>query len=162
METEPIANECKQIPVILGRPFLATVNALINCRNGLMNLSFGNMIVELNVFNMCKQSHHQEYDDNENEEIDPIEPIIEEHIQDENFINSTEICFISSFESSKELDCDTVNICPTHDSTQVPTCDDNQSNFEDTVQPEEPNEEKAPELELKPLLEELKYAYLGK
>ncbi|KAH9763081.1 hypothetical protein KPL70_001053 [Citrus sinensis] len=45
---------------------------------------------------------------------------------------------------------------------QVPIGDDDQSNFEDTVQPEEPNEEKAPELELKPLPEELKYAYLGK
>ena len=44
---------------------------------------------------------------------------------------------------------------------QVPIGDDNQSNFEDTVQPEEPNEEEAPELELKPLPEELKYAYLG-
>ena len=33
----------------------------------------------------------------------------------------------------------------------------NQSNFGDTVQPEE----EAPELELKPLPEELKYAYLG-
>ncbi|KAH9781036.1 hypothetical protein KPL71_008306 [Citrus sinensis] len=134
LETDPIANECKQIPVILGRPFLATANALINYRNGLMNLSFGNMTLELNVFNMCKQPHHQEDDDNENEEIDLIEPIIEEHIQDENFTNSAEIYF---------------------------TGDNDQSNFEDTVQPEEPNEEEAPELELKPLPEELKYAYLG-
>ncbi|KAH9658293.1 hypothetical protein KPL70_023432 [Citrus sinensis] len=161
LESEPIANECKQIHVILDRPFLATANALINCRNGLMNLSFGNMTLELNVFNMCKQPHHQKDDDNENEEIDLIEPIIEEHIQDENFINSTEICFADSFESSKELDCDTANTCPTLDSMQVPIGDNDQSNFEDTVQPEEPNEEEAPELELKPLPEKLKYAYLG-
>ena len=66
------------------------------------------------------------------------------------------------FKLSKELDCDTTNIYPILDSMQVPTGDDDQSNFKDTVQPEEPNEEKAPELELKPLLEELKYAYLGK
>ena len=99
-----------------------------------MNLSFGNMTLELNVFNMCKQPHHQEYDDNENEEIDLIEPIIEEHIQDENFTNSAEIYFTGSFESSKELDCDTTNICPTLDSMQVPIGDDDQSNFEDTVQ----------------------------
>ncbi|KAK9208857.1 hypothetical protein WN944_001218 [Citrus x changshan-huyou] len=66
--------------------------------------------------------HHQstvrEDDDNENEEIDLIEPIIEEHIQDENFINSAEISFAGSFESSKELDCDTADICPTLDSIQ--------------------------------------------
>ena len=66
-----------------------------------MNLSFSNMTLELNVFSMCKQPHHQEDKDNENEEIDLIEPIIEEHIQDENFTNSAEICFAGSFESSK-------------------------------------------------------------
>ena len=58
-----------------------------------MNLSFGNMTLELNVFNMCKQPHHQEDDDNKNEEIDIIEPIIEEHIQDENFTNSVKKLF---------------------------------------------------------------------
>jgi hypothetical protein len=30
-----------EIPVILGRPFLATANALINCRSGVMKISFG-------------------------------------------------------------------------------------------------------------------------
>ena len=44
---------------------------------------------------------------------------------------------------------------------QVPIGDDDQSNLEDTVQPEEANEEEALELELKPLPEKLKYAYLG-
>ncbi|KAH9717140.1 hypothetical protein KPL71_021715 [Citrus sinensis] len=44
---------------------------------------------------------------------------------------------------------------------QILTCDNDQSNFKDIVQPEEPNKEEAPEFELKPLLEELKYAYLG-
>ncbi|KAH9698198.1 RNA-directed DNA polymerase [Citrus sinensis] len=162
LETEPIVNECKQIPVILGRPFLATSNALINCKNGLMKFSFGNMTLELNVFNMCKQPHHQKDDDNENEEIDLIEPIVEEHIQDENSIKSIEICFAGSFESSKELDCDIANTYPTLDSMQVPTGDYEQSNFEDTTQPEELNEKEAPKLKLKPLSEELKYAYLGK
>ncbi|XP_077215705.1 uncharacterized protein LOC143850332 [Tasmannia lanceolata] len=41
-----------QIPIILGRPFLATSNALINCRNGLMKLSFGNTSVDFNVFRL--------------------------------------------------------------------------------------------------------------
>ncbi|XP_075500108.1 uncharacterized protein LOC142538692 [Primulina tabacum] len=41
--------------LILGRPFLVTSNALINCRNGIMKLSFRNMTLELNVFNLCKQ-----------------------------------------------------------------------------------------------------------
>ena len=65
---------------------------------------------------MCKHPHHQEDDDKENEEIDLIEPIIDKHIQDENFTNFVENCFAGSFESSKELYCDTANICSTLDS----------------------------------------------
>jgi hypothetical protein len=42
LNTQPV-EACNSFPVILGRPFLATSNALINCRNGLMKLSFGNM-----------------------------------------------------------------------------------------------------------------------
>ncbi|KAK9199527.1 hypothetical protein WN944_014718 [Citrus x changshan-huyou] len=48
------------------------------------------------------------------------------------------------------------DLCTVKKKHKVPASDDDQSNFEDTVQPEEPNEEEAPELELKPLPEELK------
>jgi len=54
LDTQPV-EACNSIPVILGRPFLATSNALINCRNGLMRLSFENMTLEINIFNICKQ-----------------------------------------------------------------------------------------------------------
>ena len=36
LDTEPSSNEPNSVPIILGRPFLATANAIINCRNGLM------------------------------------------------------------------------------------------------------------------------------
>ena len=52
VDTQPV-EACNSIPVILGCPFLTTSNALINCRNGLMKLSFGNMTLEMNVFNIC-------------------------------------------------------------------------------------------------------------
>ncbi|MGV8048434.1 hypothetical protein PJP07_29985, partial [Mycobacterium kansasii] len=39
-----------KIPVILSHPFLATSNAIINCRNGVMSMSFGNMTLEMNIF----------------------------------------------------------------------------------------------------------------
>ena len=44
-----------QTPVILGRPFPATANAIINCRNGSMRLTFEDMTREVNVFNLEKQ-----------------------------------------------------------------------------------------------------------
>ena len=40
------------IPVILGRPFLATSNGHINYRNGMMKLFFGKMTLDLNIFNL--------------------------------------------------------------------------------------------------------------
>ena len=52
LDTEPIANEPNYVPIILGRPFLATANAIINCRNGVMQLTFGNMTLELNIFHL--------------------------------------------------------------------------------------------------------------
>ena len=40
--------------IILGRPFLATSNAIIHCKDGRLKLSFGNLALELNIFNSCK------------------------------------------------------------------------------------------------------------
>jgi len=68
---------CNSFPVILGRPFLATSNALINCRNGLMKLSFGNMTLEMNIFNICKQPR----DDNYFQEVDFIEKLVHDQFQ---------------------------------------------------------------------------------
>jgi hypothetical protein len=64
LDIEPIQNVGIQIPVILGQPFLSTANALINCRIGIMKISFGNMTVELNIFDISNQP--LEYDDVEN------------------------------------------------------------------------------------------------
>ncbi|XP_059658673.1 uncharacterized protein LOC132305002 [Cornus florida] len=51
LETKLVPNPINHIPIILGRPFLATVNATINYESGIMDISFGNMMVKLNVFN---------------------------------------------------------------------------------------------------------------
>jgi len=71
LDTQPV-EACNLIPVILGHPFLATSNALINCRNGVMKLSFGNLTLEMNIFNMCKQPE----DDNDLQEVDFIEKLV--------------------------------------------------------------------------------------
>ncbi|RVW91565.1 Retrovirus-related Pol polyprotein from transposon 17.6 [Vitis vinifera] len=52
---DPTVKEANLVPIILGRPFLATSNAIINCRNGLMQLTFGNMTLDLNIFYMSKK-----------------------------------------------------------------------------------------------------------
>ena len=55
LDTEPIASGPNHVPIILGRPFLATSNAIINYRNGIMQLTFGNMTLELNIFHLSNK-----------------------------------------------------------------------------------------------------------
>ena len=76
LDTEPAAARANYVPIILGRPFLATSNAIINCRNGFMQLTFGNMTLELNIFHLCKKHMHQEED--VSEEACIIDTILEE------------------------------------------------------------------------------------
>ena len=52
LETVLVENSRGRIPVIPGRPFLVTSNALINCHSGLIKLTFGNMTIDLNIFNL--------------------------------------------------------------------------------------------------------------
>ena len=62
LDTEPAAVGANYVPIILGRPFLATSKAIINCRNGVMQLTFGNMTLELNIFHLSKK-HMQPVED---------------------------------------------------------------------------------------------------
>ncbi|KAL6334590.1 hypothetical protein AAG906_019093 [Vitis piasezkii] len=55
IDRENSKREANLVPIILGRPFLATSNAIINCMNGLMQLTFGNMTLDLNIFYMSKK-----------------------------------------------------------------------------------------------------------
>ena len=62
LDTEPIAVGPNHVPIILGRPFLATSNAIINCRNGVIQLTFGNMALELNIFHLSNKHKPAEYE----------------------------------------------------------------------------------------------------
>ncbi|KAL6316599.1 hypothetical protein AAG906_018854 [Vitis piasezkii] len=78
LDTNPIVKEANYVPIILGRPFLATSNAIINCRNGLMQLTFGNMTLELNIFYMSKKLITPEEEEGP-EEVCIIDTLVEEH-----------------------------------------------------------------------------------
>jgi hypothetical protein len=55
LDTESVANPTKMIPVILGRLFLATANANINCMTGIMKIRLENLKVKLNIFHTFQQ-----------------------------------------------------------------------------------------------------------
>ena len=69
LDTEPIVSGPNHVPIILGRPFLATTNAIINFRNGVMQLTFGNMTLELNIFHL---SNRHKLVENENQVTDEV------------------------------------------------------------------------------------------
>ena len=69
LDIEPVVEGINQVPIILGRPFLATSNAIINCRNGVMQLTFGNMTLELNIFHLTNKDKPTEDEEHKSEEI---------------------------------------------------------------------------------------------
>jgi hypothetical protein len=99
IDTESVHNIESQIPVILGQPFLATANALINCRTGVMKMSFRNITVELNIFNFNNQP--LDYD-----EVRPmflIEEITDE-IVSEFSLEDPEVEYFAQDEDDLDLD----------------------------------------------------------
>jgi hypothetical protein len=88
-----------EIPIILGRPFLATANTLINCRLGVMKISFGNMTMELNIFHIRKQP--LDYD--QMNQVCLIEEILDEVIEESSIEDPLEAC-LAQFSEDLDLD----------------------------------------------------------
>ena len=80
LETKSVSNPDSQIPLILGRPFLATSNVIINCKSGHLRLSFGHLTIELNIFHQPKEI--------EIGEVDIIETVLDgtSELSSKNFI----------------------------------------------------------------------------
>ena len=146
LDTEPVAVRANHVPIILGRPFLATSNAIINYQNEVMQLTFGNMTLELNIFHLSKRHMHSEEDDCE--EVCMIDAILEEQA------NEQQVQDVLTQELSQCLG-----------EQQEPQCTSLVQGYwrrKIEVLPlligDEPKEPQ--QLELKPLPVELKYAFL--
>ena len=89
LDTEPVAEGANYVPIILRRPFLATSNTIINFRNGVMQLTFGNMTLELNIFHLSKKHMHPVETDLEEvclidtimDEQSPLQQLLEDLIE---------------------------------------------------------------------------------
>ncbi|XP_038982186.1 uncharacterized protein LOC120110674, partial [Phoenix dactylifera] len=145
----------------LGRPFLATSKALINCRNGIMKMSFGNMTIDFNIFNICKQPDN----DNENDEIhgvNLIDSIVEDALIPSLSSDPLETC-LTHF-GNTDINQNFREISAILDSAPLLDTDRWKSRFEELPTRNNsplPSSVQAPKFELKPLPSELKYAYLG-
>ena len=84
LDTEQGTSGLNYVPIILGRPFLAIANTLINCRSGVMQLTFGNMTIELNIFHSCKK--HGTKEEKELKEAHlielPMEELVKQKVED--------------------------------------------------------------------------------
>ncbi|KAL9387950.1 hypothetical protein Peur_021074 [Populus x canadensis] len=162
LDTAPIQGSNAPIPVILGRPFLATSNALINCRNGVMKLSFGNMTVEMNIFNVSKQiGEHEDI-----REVDLIQTVCQEHFERECIKDPLERTLIHD-ERFCSLECvdEEVRELETYlDPMPIMSIGQWTPSFEPLISPQVKAEASLVQPykpQRKPLPSDLKYAFLG-
>ena len=106
LDTEPAAVGANYVPIILGRPLLATSNAIINCRNGFMQLTFGNMTLEVNIFHLSKK-HMQPVEDVP-EEACIIDTILEEQADQQGMLDILNEELTECAEEQEEVDMKSV------------------------------------------------------
>ena len=146
LDIEPVAVGPNHVPIILGRPFLATSNAVINCRNGVMQLTFGNMTLELNIFHLGKSHMHSKGGDFE--EVCILDAILEEQA------NQQQVQDILTSELSECFE-------EQHEPQEVSFMQGYWRRRTEILPLLTGNEPKEPQkIELKPLPAELKYAFL--
>jgi hypothetical protein len=161
LDTEPVPNLEKLIPVIPGCPFLATANACINCRTGVMEISFGNMKVRLNIFNAFQHAP----DRTKCFFVDNIEECVEDSLPSLLTRDPLEDCLthvgFEDFNTDQYID--EVNaLLGTAASADFHPWKLPKEPLPPTSNiPPIPSLESPPKLELKPLPDKLKYAFLG-
>ena len=100
LDYHPVLHPSVHTPIILDRHFLAIANALINCRNERMQLTFGSMTLELNIFHEAKQPH--EGDDCAY--VNLIGVVVQEEFNKNCFSDPLET-LLNNFVGSYDLEC---------------------------------------------------------
>ena len=158
LDTQPVVNQGTQFPVILGRPFLVIANAIIHCRGGLMTLSFGNMTVNLNIFNVIKEMGDEE------DVCEVIDSVVQKYVDNVSYDDPLMSCLVNPSWVEEVTTSESEFLHSIIEHSEVLEAHGWAPKFE-TLPPIEdrvlPSEERPPKLELKPLPTHLKYAFLG-
>ena len=99
IDTQRVQDPKKHTPVILSHHLLATTDIYISCGTGNVQLSFGNMTMELNIFNVPKQTQ----DDDEVIEVDMIEASVDDSFISNHCDNPLTPC-TTDFDFSVDVD----------------------------------------------------------
>ncbi|MCQ7416356.1 RNA-directed DNA polymerase, partial [Salmonella enterica] len=144
----------KDVPIILGRPFLATGRALIDVQKGELTMRVCNEEVKFNVFKAMK--YPDEMEDCSFIRIlestiveTAIQDSADKHLEDhgEVSVEDLEVCFLERKNEKELFRCEDVFESLDLDQRKAP--------------PIKPSLIEAPTLDLKPLPDHLKYVYLG-
>ena len=160
LDTQPVVNQGTQFPVILGRPFLATANAIIHCRGGLMTLSFGNMTVNLNIFNVIKGMGDEE----DVCEVNMVDYVVQKYLDNVSYDDPLMYCLVILSWDEEVTTSELEFLHSIIEHNEVLEVNGWAPKFEPLLPIEDralPSEERPPKLELKPLPSHLKYAFLG-
>ncbi|XP_040989370.1 uncharacterized protein LOC121236897 [Juglans microcarpa x Juglans regia] len=125
------------VPIILGRPFLATSNALINCQSGVLKFT-----LEMNVFNACKMPSG--CDDSE---VHAVDIVYDFDVSELLSVFDSESAFEDDFSEQSNALVETL-MRPIFEAL-------------DLLAVMKSSEEEVSTLDLKPLPEDLKYIFLG-
>ena len=160
LDTQPVVNQGTQFPVILGKPFLVTANAIIHCRGGLMTLSFGNMTVNLNIFNVIMGMRDEE----DVCEVNMVDYVVQKYLDNVSHDDPLMSCLVGPSWDKEVTTLESEFLHSIIEHNEVLEVNGWAPKFEPLPPIEDkalPSKERPPQLELKPLPSHLKYAFLG-
>ncbi|XP_058208149.1 uncharacterized protein LOC131321158 [Rhododendron vialii] len=159
LDTCPVPAAQTSVPIILGRPFLATSDAVIHCRDGRLNMSFGNMKMQVNMFHIGSQMG----DGDDVCGVSMIDSLVQDHVDE--FVCQDELELALTSAEADFLDSpDVAYLCSLLDAEEVCGLNPWIPKFKELppiVKQVIPSSVEPPTLDLKPLSDTLKYAYLG-
>ncbi|XP_071694761.1 uncharacterized protein [Rutidosis leptorrhynchoides] len=151
-------NKDAQPTIILGRPFLATINAHINCRTGAMDISFENRKMRIKIFNsLHAPCVHECY------QVDIIDEQVEKHAS---HLITNDLVEVFCLGDEDDTECEEVKavelaIASKMDSRLPPWTHKYEPLPKSIDTNTKPSLESPPTLELKPLPSHLKYAFFS-
>ena len=152
--------EDKKIPIILGRPFLATVRTLIDVQKGELTMRVQDQDVTFNVFNAMKFPMKDE----ECFKVDLIDSAVTSELDHVLRSDASKKDLLGEFDSDDDEGNEQLqylNASPWKRKLDMSFESLGNTDLKNAEGKLKPSIEEAPTLELKPLTEHLSYAFLG-
>ncbi|GKV23867.1 hypothetical protein SLEP1_g33550 [Rubroshorea leprosula] len=151
-----------EMPLILGRPFLATGRALIDVQQRKLSLRIHDEAIVFNVFNAMK---HCDHDGSAVLRIDVVDNVVAENFNASRLDDPIDNCIVNALDVKADSADNNILEAATILGEKCHRQPQKGGNFLPLDAPStvtvKPSKEKPPTVELKPLPSQLKYVYLG-